>query len=185
MQFDIKVDGLDGLRRRLAQSVNIIDAELKPALKQAGTVMRDEAKHLAPGNRLPNSVQMRTLNSGLTQIVGSVAKTALSIETGRKPGEVVNVGLITGWMGRKGIVAPAAALAGATQSIKRHKVMKHGGKPVARAQRDLAWKIAMAIREHGTKPLPFIIPAAQHKKDDVQKLVNVAIGRALHRMARG
>jgi len=166
----------------MAQSAAILDAELKPAIKQGGTLMRDEAKHLAVGNKLPNSVQMTVLHGGLEAIVGSAAKTALSIERGRSPGEGVNVGLITGWMNRKGITAQVQ---GARVSVKTHRVLGAKGKVIGRAQRDLAWKIAMSIREHGTKPLAFIIPAARHKQADVQRIVNVAVGRALHRMAKG
>ena len=185
MRMDIRVDGLDGLRRRLGIGGKTLDSELRLAVGTAGRAVRDEAKSLAVGRKLPNSVQMRTLDGGLSTIIGSVAQTALSIEKGRDPGDVPRVGLIAAWMTRSGIVASEAASAGAVQSVSTRRVMKRGGRPVARAQLHLAWKIAMAIGQRGTKALPFIIPAAGHKKDEVGRILNAAVGRALHRIAVG
>jgi len=188
MKMDIQVDGLDRLRRNLGNGAKTLDAELRPSVRRSGEVVRTEAKRLAVGNRLPNSVQMRSLNGGLTEIVGSVAKTAASIEKGRHKGERVSVGLLTGWINRRGIVSSGAAAAGAVQSIKTHAVSSRGTKSarsrsITRAQRDLAWKIALAIREHGTRPLPFIIPAGKHKLPEVQSLIRAGVGRALKRIA--
>lgn len=185
LKMNISIQGMDGLRHRLGLGGKTLDSELRPAISVAGKAVRDEAKSLAVGRRLPNSVQMRTLDGGLTTIIGSVAATALSIEKGREPGDVPRVGLIAAWMNRTGIVAGEAAAAGAVQSVKTHRVMKRGGRAVSRAQLHLAWKIAMAIGQRGTKPLPFIIPAAGHKKDEVGRILNAAVGRALHRIAVG
>ena len=186
MHMDIKVDGLDRLRRNLDKSASILDAELRPAIRAGGDLLRAEAKSLAVGNKLPASVQMKSLAGGLSVIVGSAARTALSIEMGRPVGDMPSVSLITAWMGRKGITAEVE---GARVSLKSGRVLGVGkskrGQQIGRAQRDLAWKIAISIREHGTKALPFIIPAARHKKDQVNRLVNEAVGRAMHRVAKG
>lgn len=185
LKVDISIPGMDSLRRRMGAGAKTLDTELRPAIRQSGETMRQEAKRLAVGRRLPNSVQMRTLDGGLTSIVGSAAATALSIERGRKPGDTPKVGLILAWMNRGGIVAEESVAAGAVQSLKTRKVLKRGGKAVARAQLHLAWKIAMAIGQRGTAPLPFIMPAASNKKDAVGRLINTAVGRALHRIAFG
>ena len=183
--MNIQVEGLDGLRKRLGVGSRTLDAELRPALRASGEAIKAEARALAVGNKLPNSVQMRSLDGGLTQIVGSVAKTALSIEKGRQPGEGVSVGLITGWMRRKGI---AARVEGARVSVATRQVLGVGrsrkGRSIGRAQRDLAWRIALAVRARGTKALPFIIPAGEHKKGAVQQYIRQGVARALARIAR-
>ena len=190
-RLDITIRGLDSLRRNFGQSQKILDKELKAAVWESARVIRADAKDRASriqvGPRLSNSVQMRSLEGGLTAIVGSVAATALSIEEGRAVGDVPRVGLILAWMNRRGIVGREAAEAGAVQSVKanatgQHRVMKRGGQAVARAQLHLAWKIAIAIGVRGTKALPFIIPAVESRKKEVQGIVNVAIGRALRRL---
>ena len=186
MKMTLKIDGLDGLRSRLGRGAHTLDAELRPGIRASGDAVRAEAKRLAVGNRLPNSVQMRTIDGGLTAIVASAAKTALSIEKGRRPGETPPVDLITAWMGRRGI---AARVEGARVSVKTGRVLgvskSARGQMIGRAQRDLAWKIAMAIRERGTRALPFIIPAGQHKKDEVGRIINAALHRAVTRIAHG
>lgn len=191
MLTNITIDGLDALRRNFGQSQQILDSELKTAVFESARIIRLDAKANAArfqvGPRLANSVQMRTLEGGLTAIVGSVAATATSIEEGRKIGDTPKVGLILAWMNRRGIAAQEAAAAGAVQSIKanatgQHRVMKRGGKAVAKAQLHLAWKIAMAIGAHGTKALPFMMPAIDHRRDEVRKIINVGIGRALGRL---
>ena len=185
LRTSITIDGLDALRRRMGVGAKTLDTELRPATQEAGVALRTEAKRLAVGNKLPNSVQMLSLDGGLTKIVGSVAATAQSIEEGRRIGDIPPVGRILGWMNRKGIVGYGAADIGATQSVRTHKLTSRGGRAVSRAQLHAAWKIAIAIGLSGTKPLPFIIPAAQRKKDDVFRIFNAAIGRALHRIAVG
>lgn len=180
--INLNVDGLAELERRIGTGAASLDTELKAAIRKSGEVVRDDAKHLAVGNKLPNSVQMTALSGGLTAIVGSTAKTALSIEEGRKKGEMPSVGLITAWMGRKGITAQVQ---GARVSLTTRRVLGTKGQAIGKAQRALAWKIAMAIRDHGTKPLPFIVPAAKDKFASVQQLINDAVGRALHKMAKG
>lgn len=186
LRADITIAGLSDLRRNFGQGQKILDTELKTAIWESARVIRADAKANAArfqvGPRLANSVQMRTLEGGLTAIVGSVAATAVSIEEGRKIGDTPKVGLIAAWMNRRGMVAQEAAAAGAVQSLKTHRVMKRGGKAVRRAQLHLAWKIAMAIGQRGTKPLPFIMPAIEHRRAEVGRIVNVGIGRALKRL---
>ena len=177
--------GLDALRRRLASSQKTIDAELRPAIRRSGVLLKTEAKGLAVGNRLPSSVQYRVHEGGLSVIVGSVARTGLSIERGRPVGDRPPVRLITAWMARKGI---AAQVEGARVSLKTHKVLgvstkSAKGRAIGKAQRDLAWKIALAIRERGTKALPFIFPAGHRKKDEVARIVNEALRRAVRKIA--
>lgn len=190
MNVDIKIDGLDGLHKRLGTASATLDASLRPALRQSGQIMRDEAKHLAVGHILPNSVRMTTVYSGLEVMVFSVAQTALSIEEGRRVGSRPSLKNTLNWMNRAGVVAPEAAAAGAVQNVKTHKVSTRGKKSIrsqtiSRAQRSLAWKIAQAIGVTGTKALPFIIPAAQHKRDEVQRLIQTATQSALRKIAKG
>ena len=81
----------------------------------------------------------------------------------------------------------AAQTEGARVSLKTHKVLgvskSTKGRAIGRAQRDLAWKIALAIRERGTKALPFIFPAGHRKKDEVARIVNEALQRAVRKIA--
>lgn len=185
--MNVTIPGLAAMRSRMGRGAATLDAELKPALRQSAEEMKQDARTRAKGNILPNSVQFESREGGLTYIIGSVAKTALSIEQGRKAGENVPVGPITSWMNRNGIVSTNAALAGVTQSIRTHKVNTAGKRRagIRASQRDLAWKIVMAIHQAGTKALPFIIPVAQANREHVQKRINDAVGRALHKVARG
>ncbi|MCR4339368.1 MAG: hypothetical protein NUW01_05715 [Gemmatimonadaceae bacterium] len=183
--LNLQVVGLNELRGRMAASAKTIDAEFRPAIRRAGTILKTEARSLAVGNRLPNSVQYRVLDGGMSVIVGSVAKTGLSIERGRQPGDTAPVNLITAWMKRRGI---AAEVEGARVSIKTGRVLGVStrsvkGRAIGRAQRDLAWKIALAIKARGTKALPFIFPAGHNKKTEVSRIINEALQRAVRRIA--
>ena len=182
--LNLQVVGLNELRSRMAASAKTIDTEFRPAIRQAGTILKTEARSLAVGNKLPSSVQYRVLDGGMSVIVGSVAKTGLSIERGRQVGDKPPVGLIVAWMGRKGI---AAEVEGARVSLKTHRVLGVGksakGRAIGRAQRDLAWKIALAIKSRGTKALPFIFPAGHNKKAEVSRIINEALQRAVRRIA--
>lgn len=179
MRVDIQAVGLREFAARVGAAPQVVDREAKSYTRQAGALVKGEARTLAVGNILPNSVQARPLAGGMAVIVGSVAKSALSIEKGRQKGEQPRVDLITRWMSRRGI---AAQVEGARVSLKTRRVLgvsnkSAKGRTIGRAQRDLAWKIAMAIKEHGTKALPFIIPAYQHKHEEIRHLGNQMLTR--------
>lgn len=185
--MSVTIPGLDELRARMGKGSATLDEELRPALRDSAGEMKTDAQGRAKGPLLPNSVQFDSRDGGLTYVVGSVAKTALSIEQGRKPGESPSVESITSWMNRYGIVSQAAAEAGATQRIGTHKVITTGKRRagIRSSQRDMAWKIAIAIGKVGTKALPFIIPIAADNRAHLQQRINDAVGRALRRVAKG
>lgn len=183
MRVEIDAVGLKEFGARVGATPSVINSEAKTYARTAGLLVKGEARKLAVGNILPNSVQMRPLAGGTTVIIGSVAKTALSIERGREKGDQPRADLITRWMNRRGI---AAQVEGARVSLKTRRVLgvstkSEKGRAIGRAQRDLAWKIAMAIKEHGTKALPFIIPAYKHKHAEIEALGQRMLQRVVHR----
>ncbi len=176
MKTDIRIDGLDRLRRSVGTASRTIDKELRPEMRAGGQLIRDEARRRAPGRMLQPSIQFRALTGGLTVIIGSIAKTALSIEVGRARGEKVSLGLLTGWLRRKGLTGAV--------SVKTRRSVKSRG--AARAyEREAAYALAAAIRRRGTKPLPFLMPAVPATRAQVGRRIRDAVGRALHQIARG
>lgn len=180
IEMQIDTGQLEKIRKSFGEHANIFDAELKRAETAGLTVLRDEARSrasaIASDGRLPNSITFETVSGGLAGIVGSVAKTGPSIETGRRPGEQPSVELLANWAGRRGLAA------GERYSVKTHRRLK-ATKAVRAAELDLAWKIAMTIKERGTKPLPFIIPAAQARAQQIESIFSDAVNRALRKLA--
>ena len=179
MSISIEIPELAKLAQSMAGHESTFNAEIKRAENDGLTLLRDEVRRratsIASDGRLVNSVRFETISGGLSGIVGSVANTALSIEQGRKAGSTPNVGLLEGWVSRKG-------LAGTPRSVKTHRVTGRSG-AVRSAERDLAWKIALAIRARGTKPLPFIGPAASAKATQITAIFSDAVNRALRKVA--
>jgi hypothetical protein len=174
MNISIEIQGLDQFKSRIGNHQNIITSELKRAEKQGLTVIRDEAKSGAAAfsNVLPQSIRIEVAAGGLEGIVGSVAKTALSIHEGRSPGHAPSYAAIERWLQHKG--------SGAAQLIRGRRYVKARG-AAARDQHDEAVVIVNAIRQSGTKPLPFVLPAAAASKDRVMREFDAAVTRALKR----
>lgn len=173
----VTVIGLDELRVRMHKGSAILNAELRPAIRESAVLVRDEAKRRAPGNRLPSSVQFAVLSGGLRAIVGSIAATALSIHQGRRAGERVNFGLIVGWVRRTG-------LAGAVSIRTQRPVRLRKGSSGDRALRERAAQIVALIRARGTRPIPFIIPALAPTAPAVMNVIRAATIRAIRKVAR-
>jgi hypothetical protein len=176
-RMDVKVDDLDGIRRRFGSASKTLDSELRPAVREGAVLIRDEARRLAPGKKLPNSIQFKVEQGGLRSTIGSVAKTALSIHQGRRAGERVNFGLILGWVRRSG-------LAGAVSIKTRRPVRLRQGSSGDRALRVAAAQVVAQIRARGTKPLPIILPAVAPTQSRVQRLFGTAVNRAMRRVVR-
>lgn len=177
MKVTVEIQGLEQFRRRI-QDHNILTSELKRAERDGLTVIRDEAKSEASGfsNVLPQSIRMEPKPSGLEGIVGSVARTALSIYEGRRPGNAPSYETIEKWLTRRGH--------GAAQLIKSRRYVKpRKGSAASRSLRGEAIIVVNAIRQSGTAPLPFVIPAAEASHDRVTRAFDSAITRALKRFA--
>lgn len=172
----IEVEGLVELHARLGSAA--LDSELRRAEKESLDIVKERAKSNAASfsSVLPQSVQSKLEGGGLSGIIGSVAKTSLSIEQGRKKGEMPSFESIERWMTRRGIAA------GSAQRISTHRRVR-----LSRSQKstlhDDAVGIAFKIRETGTKPHPFIIPAATSEQGRVQKSFKDAVDRALRKWA--
>jgi hypothetical protein len=172
----IEVQGLNELHLRIGS--NALDPELRKAEKDALALVKERARSNAASfsSLLPQSVQSSVDGGGLSGIIGSVAKTALSIETGRKKGEMPSFESIERWMTRKGIAG------GSAQRISTHRRVRLSGSQKS-ALHDDAVGIAFKIRDSGTKALPFIIPAATAEKERVQKTFQDAVTRVLKKWA--
>ncbi len=172
----IEVEGLNELHLRLGS--NALDPELRRAEKDALDIVKARAKSNAASfsSVLPQSVQSQVEGGGLSGIIGSVARSGLSIETGRKKGEMPSFEAVSRWMVRRGT--------GASMSVKGHRYIKpRKNSPAAAQLHDDAVSIAFRIRDAGTKPLPFIIPAATAEKERVAKSFKDAVDRALRKWA--
>lgn len=174
----IEFQGLDEFRRSLGNPA-ILKTELRRAEREGLDVIRDNVKSNAGqfSNVLPNSVRREIGTDGLIGTVGSVAKTAYSIEKGRRPGEAPSYEKIERWLTHRGT--------GAVQIIRsRRYVRPRRGSADARALRDQAVQIVNVIRAKGTKPLPFILPAAAKSENKVTRIFDDAVTRALKRLVR-
>ena len=177
LSAQITVVGLNELHQRLGDST-ILVSELKKAEHDALVLVQTRAKSDAASfsSVLPQSVQLKADAGGLSGIVGSVAKTALSIHEGRKPGNAPSFEQIATWMQRKGIATGSAV--GIT-SGRRRKISGSN----ADLLHDDAVIIAKRIGISGTKGHPFIIPAATSEKDKVSQRFNDAVYAAIKRVA--
>lgn len=184
MSNSIQIEGLDELRRRLRAAPQVLEAELRSAERAALDLARDEARRLAPGNKMANSINIERASNGLSGVVGSAAKTAFSIEMGRPVGQMPSAELIAAWMNRSGIVSDGATRAGATVSTKTHRVTGRHKASVSRAQRSMAWRIALGIKERGTKPQPFIGPVLPTVSGRIDQLFEEAVQRVLRKVAK-
>lgn len=184
MRADLKIDGLDSLRRRMGSASRAIDREVRPEIRAAATLVRDEARRRAPGRVMQPSIQHRVLAGGMSAIVGSVAKTALSIHQGRRPGAVVRVGLILGWIRRYGIVAAVPVSRRRTIARRGTARRRDALNQLQSQEREQALAIVERIRARGTRPLPFLIPAAIASRDRVQRRIRDGVARAIRQVAR-
>lgn len=174
----MEVQGLDRLRQTSKQFSGRLDMQLRPAVRETAQEVRDRARNKARafsiGGFYPASIRHSIESGGLVAFVGSIAKTALSIEQGRHAGEVVRFGLILRWVRRRGL---ARSVAIATRRVR---------KPSAKDLRDvtssevaLARGVVAGIRARGTNPLPHLVPAAQESKDGWQRRVRRSVQTAL------
>lgn len=178
------VQGIDALRARLGANSAVLNSEMKSAEKESLDAIRDKARSLAPGNKLPNSVQRELDAGGLTGRIGSVARTAYSIEKGRPEtiggsNKWPSLELVQSWLVRKGIGI------GVAQSTKTHRTLKpRKNSPAAQALHDQAARVIYAMKQRGgTSPQPFIVPAARLEADDVQRIFQRHVQKVLQKLA--
>lgn len=184
LNLTIELADTNGLMRQFAAHASILTNELKTAERAGLAALRDEAKRETAqfSTVLPQSVQFEIGGGGLTGIVGSVAKTALSIAQGRKAGNAPSTEAVMRWLRNRG----------GTFNIQTRRRTSHRsggrlGKALAASEasqmHDEAVVIQAAIRRTGTKGLPFILPAARASQTSVTRFFSDAINRALTRLA--
>ena len=181
MNVQMKVEGLDTVRRIAAQSPRVLDSELRKSVRDSAVIVRSQAVANARrfSSTFPSSIRYRI--SGLEATVGSLAKSALSIEQGRRPGEIVKRGLIRRWIERRGLVRGIFNIE--SQRLQRRLGTRRRQDAEAEERR-LAAVIVEQIRRSGTKPLAYLIPAAQAQKDNVTRYFKRAVDNTLRRVAR-
>ena len=177
----MKVEGLDTVRRFASQSPRVLDSELRKSLRESAAIVRSQAVSNARrfSSVFPASIRYRI--SGLEATIGSMAKTALSIEQGRKPGEIAKIGLIRRWIERKGLVRGVFDIQ--TQRLARRLGTLRRVDAEA-DERRLAASIVEAIRRGGTKPLAFLVPAAKAQQQNVTRYFKRAVDNTIRRVVR-
>jgi hypothetical protein len=161
--FAIDLEGFDELDTRLAGFDAAYAALVKPALQDAGNLVRDDARAAVPTDRklLQNAI-VAELQSGaapLSVFVGVLKGPALqyaaAVEKGRRPGAPPPpTKPIEAWARRKGIDAPAYVL-------------------------------ARAIGRKGIPARPFLAPAWQRNRAAVKSNLADARDRLVRRLAGG
>lgn len=183
IRAQIQIVGLDKVRRMSAQAPRVLDSELRGAVREGAVTLRaqavDNARKFALDSKFPQSIRYQV--SSLTALIGSMAASALSIEQGRRVGEVVKIGLIRRWIERKGLVRGIFSIQ--TQRVARRLSAKRRTRDnVDEAELRLAASIVEQIRRHGTKPHAFLIPAVEQSKRKVQDRFKKAVDVAVHRI---
>jgi hypothetical protein len=178
MKVTMEVQGLDRLRATGKGFSKQLDQQLRPAVKYTALEVRERAKNKARafsiGGFYPASIRHTMKGGGLSAEVASIAKTARSIEEGRKPGEIVRFGLVLRWVQQRGVVR------GVSIATRRAVRLTKKGRAAAKPdEMRVVREIVSAIKAHGTKPHPHLIPAAQEARSGWRRRVNDATKRAL------
>ena len=181
-EMTVHIEGLAELRDRFGNTA-ILRTELKTAERAGLTEIRDHAKYNAAlfSNKLPQSVQLEVRGQGLEGIVHSLAKTAASIERGRAIGERVSYEAIENWLKQRGRVLSISTRRVVKRS--RSKLSRFYASQEDREIHDEAVQITRMIRERGTRPLPFMVPALAQSREGVRREFHEAVGRAVKRLA--
>ena len=183
MQTSIHIEGMDKLRSMSKAASRIVDTEARKGVKESAQVVRTQAvanaRRFSIGNQFPSSIRYKL--EGLKATIASQAKTALSIEEGRRPGEIVRFGLILGWIRRKGVFRGTFDIATQRRRLmSKRQVAKRG---IDVEERRMAAEIVAQIRARGTKPLPFLLMSAEQKRSEVTRIFNDKVKAAVRKIA--
>lgn len=188
MKFEMQVSGLDGLRRLSSLAPKQFDIVMRDAVRvsaiQARHVMIAEVAPYSEGGaggRFAQSIRYRL--SGLSAVIGSMAPTALSIERGRRVGEIVKVGLIERWVKRRGVVRGIFSVADRSV-IRKIDRRAHRFAGVQSAERQEAARIVELIRRRGTAPKLYVARTVERSKDRVLRNFRESVAKALRGLAQ-
>lgn len=173
MTIHVQVEGLEEVQRRLSHAPELINGALRIVVKRAGLRIRRESREIMPGTVFDRSIIDQSGPTPLSRAVGSPARSAESIQEGRRPGRPPSVKALSRWVQTYG-------LAGAVSLKTRRQV---GKKNVdQRAVEGLAWALQARIRRTGTKPIPFIRDAIGPSLADVKRYIDEAVAAALKKL---
>lgn len=190
MKATVEIVGLDRVRRLMSTMPSVLNTELRRGVRDSAAVLRSQAisniRQFAVDRRFEQSIRYHvTGGRNIEALIGSMASTALSIEEGRKPGEIVKLGLIRSWLEHKGLVRGVFSVK--TQRMRKRvsaKAMRLSQPDITREEIRMAAKIVEEIRQHGTKPHAFLIPALRQQELKVRRLISESVSRALQRFGR-
>ena len=185
MRMDVKIEGLDRVRRMGTTGPRAMDSEARKAVRNSAAIVRSaaigKARKFSIGGRFPQSIRYQV--RGLTAVIGSLAPTALSIEQGRKPGEVVKFGLILRWIKARGIVRGLFNVQTRALSRKVTTNRRRIGDVNPEELKEAA-RIVALIRTRGTQPRAFLIPALNDQRDKIERLFKEAVHNAISKIAK-
>lgn len=143
--YTIRTTGLDGAEAALDS--DILHKPARNLLTRSGIKVQGLAREKSVVDRggLRDSVAYEVDPAAFPRSVevGSNLEYARATELGRPPGKMPPVGPLENWARRKGLGA------------------------------GLGWPIALKIRDQGTKPRPFLLPAVTDAEPAIKKYVGV------------
>lgn len=188
MRFDMSVQGLEGLRKASGLAPKQFDTVMRHAVRVSAIQMRHvmigEVSQFAiggRGGRFAQSIRYRI--GGLNALVGSLAPTALSIEKGRSPGDVVPRGLIERWVRNRGLVRGIFDV-GSRRVAGRIGRRQQRFPGVVTAEEEEALRIVDLIKQRGTAPKFYAERTADKSKDRVLRNFRESVEKALRGLAQ-
>jgi len=108
--YTVRIEGLDELRRRFAESPELMERETRRALRVSIDHIEEQVAGRTPVNtgqlRGSTATEIRGSKTDLRGIVGTPLIYGLPVEMGREPGKMPPVDAIEYWVIRKGIASP-------------------------------------------------------------------------------
>ena len=108
--YTVRIEGLDELRRRFAESPELMERETRRALRVSIDHIEEQVAGRTPVNigalRGSIATEIRGNQMNLRGIVGTPLIYGLPVEMGREPGKMPPVDAIEYWVIRKGIASP-------------------------------------------------------------------------------
>lgn len=188
MKMQVQITGLDKVRSLSSRAPSVLNQELRKGVRDAAAVIRSQAianiRTFQVDNTFAQSIRyLVTSGTTITATIGSMAATALSIEVGRKPGEIVKLGLIRRWVERRHIFSGVYSLK--TKRIMKQRTLRAAaGNDISKEELRLAVALVEQIRLRGTKAHAFLIPAFAQQRAKVERLIREGVDRALNRLMK-
>src|SRR5690606_31267773 len=167
MASRIVVEGDDAARRRIERLAAAVHATMRQEIQrtalriQAGARRRLHEGGTSDTGRLANSIAIQIEDGGLDARIGTNLNYATAIEFGLPPGTRPDPEALQGWVRRK-------------LGVKDR-----------REARSVAYAIARKIERSGTKPQPYLFPAAEAERRVFRQRLQRAVRDTLREAARG